>query len=110
MIFVRKVSVLLLATFLSGCIVTTEVVERYDEDCQIHTRHVVLNSSQWGMLGECSDTRECTSKLLGAGLISATTAVVSGSVVIVGNAVYWLEKQGRCQRKADNKSEPEQRA
>lgn len=27
---------------------------------------------------------------------TATTGVVSGSIVLVGNAVHWLEKVGKC--------------
>ena len=34
---------------------------------------------------------------LGAlGAVAAASAVVSGSIVITGNAVYWFDKQGRC--------------
>jgi len=31
-----------------------------------------------------------------AGAVSAASFVVSGSVVVVGEVVYWLEAKGRC--------------
>jgi hypothetical protein len=33
-----------------------------------------------------------------AGVTAAASAVVSGSIAVVGNVVYWLERQGRCER------------
>jgi hypothetical protein len=30
------------------------------------------------------------------GAVAAASVVVSGSIVVVGNVVYWLEKQGKC--------------
>jgi hypothetical protein len=32
--------------------------------------------------------------------VTAATAVVSGSVALVGNMVYWFERQGQCARPA----------
>ena len=34
--------------------------------------------------------------LASAGLVTAASAVVSGSIALVGNVIYWFEKQGRC--------------
>ena len=31
-----------------------------------------------------------------AGVISGGSAIVSGSIVLVGNSLHWLEKQGKC--------------
>jgi hypothetical protein len=33
------------------------------------------------------------------GLVTAASAVVSGSIALVGNVVYWFERQGRCKRR-----------
>lgn len=30
------------------------------------------------------------------GGVAAGSAVVSGSIVLVGNTIYWLEEQGKC--------------
>jgi len=34
--------------------------------------------------------------------MSAGSAIVSGSIVVVGNALYWLEKQGKCLAKQNS--------
>lgn len=31
-----------------------------------------------------------------AGVISGGSAIVSGSIVLAGNSLHWLEKQGKC--------------
>lgn len=35
-------------------------------------------------------------------VIPATSFLVSGSVVVVGNVVHWVEKQGKCEESAIN--------
>jgi hypothetical protein len=32
--------------------------------------------------------------------VSAASAIVSGSIVVAGNLVYWFEKQGQCVARA----------
>ena len=32
-----------------------------------------------------------------AGVITGGSAIVSGSIVLVGNSLHWLEKQGKCE-------------
>lgn len=94
-----RTTVLLSAVLLTGCIVTTHVVEHFDDDCQIVTKHVELSTSQVrGTVGPCSETNQCIGHLVSLGFMSAASAVISGSMVVVGNTVYWLEKQGKCRR------------
>jgi hypothetical protein len=38
------------------------------------------------------------------GAVAAASAVVSGSVVVVGNSVYWLESQGSCPFSRENRA------
>ncbi len=39
----------------------------------------------------------CASLLAGYVSVSAVSLVVSGSIVITGNTVHWIEKQGKCE-------------
>jgi hypothetical protein len=66
-----------------------------DADCRIQSRYWTLEAVQVGQLGSCSG-KDCGYLLAGLGIVAAASAVISGSVVVVGNTVYWLEKQGRC--------------
>ena len=56
---------------------------------------MTMEMTQIGSLGQCQG-QSCAEMLLAAGTIAATSAVVSGGIVITSNVVYWVEKQGRC--------------
>jgi hypothetical protein len=96
----RKSLMWLLVSSLTGCMVTTQMVQHYDDECHIVTKHVELNKPEFSGINYCRDAADCIGSLVGLGVMSAASAVISGSVVVVGNAVYWLEKQGQCQRTA----------
>jgi hypothetical protein len=38
----------------------------------------------------------CVAGLVAAGIVSAASAVITGSVVVVENMVSWLERRGHC--------------
>jgi hypothetical protein len=67
----------------------------YDEGCRTQMKHLTMEMRQIGSLGQCQGNG-CAEMLLAAGTLAATSAVVSGGIVVTGNVVYWVEKQGRC--------------
>lgn len=67
----------------------------YDRDCRIQARQMVLDERQVGAIGHCSN-EGCVLALVAFGAVSAVTAVVSGSIVVVGNVAYWFEKRSNC--------------
>ena len=79
----------------AGCVYFPSTSTLYDEKCQTYERHMTLEVQQLGTLMGCHG-EACVGALVVMGAVSASTAVVSGSVVIMGNVVYWVEKQGRC--------------
>ena len=90
-------SLMLMAMVLQACVVVPRTTTFYDEDCRIHMRQMVLDVEQVGFFGGCA-TQGCVALLVGAGVVTAATAVVSGSIAVAGNIVYWFERQGQCQR------------
>lgn len=58
---------------------------------------MTLEVHQVGVKAGCS-IEGCAALLATAGVVSVTTAVVFGRVVVVGNIVYWLEEKGQCMR------------
>lgn len=84
---------------LPSCIAVPRTEVSYDPQCQIQFRQMRLDvktSSGGGpSLVNCSG-QACLPYLALVGGISLGSMVVSGSIVIVGNTVFWLEKQGRC--------------
>lgn len=83
------------AMLLAGCVYLPHTATAYDENCEIFERKMTLESYQVASIGGCRN-EGCVALLAAAGVVSATTAVVSGSVVVVGNVVYWLEEKGQC--------------
>jgi hypothetical protein len=104
MLFMR-ISTFFLAVFvsltLSSCVVKPTFKSDYDQDCQMLKREVQLSVEQVGHFQSlhCSN-EECMSQFLiqvvGATIIFSTTAVISGSIAVVGNTLYWVDEQGKC--------------
>jgi hypothetical protein len=82
---------------LSGCIYTPRTTQTFDEECQTQAHHMSLEREEQVKLMGCTQ-QGCAALLVAAGLVTVASAVVSGSIVVVGNVVYWFEKQGRCAR------------
>ncbi len=82
---------------LEGCIVVPNTTTSYDQDCQLIVKHVELRPVQVAELGGCIDA-ECGALLAIVGVAAVGSAVISGSISIIGNAVYWIERQGQCAR------------
>ena len=94
---IRSAAVVLLSFALSACVVYPKKVEYYDSDCRIDAKRLELET---GVLisdvcsgGGSEVEGACLAALLAVG---AGSAIVSGSIVVVGNTVYWLEKKGKC--------------
>ena len=90
----------LAAAALSACIVLPQSREVYDADCKTTTRQVTLEMAYLGGFQRCGGDG-CVALLAAAGFVTAASMVVSGSIAVVGNAVYWIERQGRCARPRD---------
>jgi len=83
------------ALLISACVYYPKRVEVYDSDCNIKTRKLTL-----GVIGSNS-VPNCNGGNAGACLaaiaaVGPVTAVVSGSIVVIGNTLYYMEKEGRC--------------
>jgi len=86
--------------FVSGCVVYLKKIEYYSE-CEVKAKKLVLETE--AMKGLCSaNSRDPEGKGCLGGLIAlgAASAIISGSIVVIGNTVYWLEKEGKCLAKS----------
>lgn len=93
----RWVLIALTLASLAACVVVPRTVEVYDEACRVHVKQMTLEAAQIGRFGGCYN-EGCLALLVATGAVAAASAVVSGSIAVVGNIVYWAEKQGRCVR------------
>lgn len=99
--FMALASVLFLLT--SCFVVHTET--HYDEDCDLHSKQyeLVFNDDEPYWVFEnlehsmrCDDSECVVAHVAAAAALPVTSFIVSGSVVVVGNSINWLEKQGKC--------------
>lgn len=91
----RSTAAALAASLLaSACVVVPVTVEGYDPDCRLVTHHMELKMTQVHSMIECSGSK--CNQLLAAFGVTAASAIVSGSIVVVGNVVYWAEERAGC--------------
>ena len=83
------------ALALQACVVVPQTREVYDPDCRTLTRQMTLETAAVGGFQSCSGDA-CKLVLVAAGAVTAVSVVVSGSIALVGNVIYWFERQGRC--------------
>jgi hypothetical protein len=88
-----------LAALLQACVYVPRTTEVYDSDCRIASKQMVLEPVQIAAIAGCSNDG-CVALLLAAGATAVASAVISGSIVVVGNVAYWFEKQGRCKKES----------
>ena len=80
---------------VSGCVVVPVTTDSFDPDCRVVTHQMELrtvNLMQGPLV--CNG---CGAELLVAGIgLAAASAVVSGSVALVGNASYEVQHRMAC--------------
>lgn len=96
---------MLAVALLQGCVYLPAETTAYNADCGSYERRITLEAYQVGSLIGCHD-EGCVTGLVVAGVVSAASAVISGSVVVVGKAVRWLEKPAHCPNPAPNPGKP----
>lgn len=95
-IALRRALPWLCVALLPSCIVVPRTVEVYDPECRVVARHMDLQAVQIGYIAHCSN-EGCAALIVAAAATATASAIISGSIVVIGNTVYWFEKQGRCQ-------------
>ena len=80
---------------VAGCVIVPVQVEDYDPACRLVTHHIELQPVVLGQLNSCSG-QGCEALVLASLGVTAVSAVVSGSIAIVGNVAFWAEHRAGC--------------
>ena len=97
----RSLSVLA-GALCSGCVIVPVQVDTFDYDCKVVTHHMELRTIQLRAFYGCEANRSvsniqvCEVAVIGALGLTAASAVVSGSIMVVGNVAFWAERQATC--------------
>ena len=108
LIFNKYVPFLLILFLVQNCIVIPKTVSEEDQDCLLVTKSMTIDYyTSPELIDEAvdeminaisSDCNEPECLLLFAPLIAISVGsfILSGSIVVVGNTIHWIEEQGRC--------------
>jgi hypothetical protein len=80
---------------LEACVMVPRTVAAYDPQCRMVTRQMTIEPVQLATIGGCSN-QGCLTLVAVAAVTGAASTVVSGTIAVAGNVVYWVERQGRC--------------
>ena len=100
----RALGCALIALLVQGCVFYPKAQRPVEETCKPISKQWALDYvTIKGFNGGCGG-KDCAYLLVAIGAVAAASAVVSGSVVVVGNTVYWLETQGNCPFTRENRA------
>ena len=100
--------ILFLSILIGGCLVIPKTENSIVNNCELVTNKWTLEIYNIGSNNECYGCDEFVRGILECGgeveecvailaTVSLGWTVIAGSVVVVGNTVHWLEKQGTCE-------------
>lgn len=90
-----RTSVIAAGLLGAGCVIVPVQTEAYDPDCQLVTHHIELQPVVLGELNSCRG-QGCEALVLASLGVTAVSAVVSGSIAVIGNMAYWAEHRAGC--------------
>lgn len=96
----------MLALVLAACVYVPRTIEIHDPECKIVARHMVLQEMQIAAITGCAN-EGCVTLVVAAAATAAVSAVISGSIVVAGNTVYWFERRGQCRRATGDAATPQ---
>jgi hypothetical protein len=96
------------AALVSACVYVPRATLIYDDGCRAMVRHMVLEGGQVAAIQRC-ENQGCIALIVGAGVVTAATVLVSGSIVVIGNMASWLERKALCRPAPDASPDPRAR-
>lgn len=84
-----------LAAALAGCVVVPQTRSVYDPACGVATQQITLEVAVLPGFHSCQGDG-CVALMVTAGVVTVASTVVSGSVAVIGNVLYWAERRGQC--------------
>ena len=67
----------------------------YDPACGVAKKQITLEVAVLPGFHSCSGDG-CVALMVTAGVVTVASAVISGSVAVIGNVLYWAERRGQC--------------
>ena len=82
---------------LTGCVFLPKVDEEKVPKCQLYTRELTVGALEFEPdFGNVQSGSDFVAVLTGYAAIGAVSGIVSGSIVVTGNTIHWIEREGTC--------------
>ena len=108
MIIQKNIFILIQSLIFGSCLVLPKAETASVKNCELETKSWTLEVHEIGLNNECygcgdfvrgilecgGKSEECITFVAG---VSIGWTVIAGSVVVSGNTIHWLEKQGSCE-------------
>ncbi|MDH5408394.1 MAG: hypothetical protein OEY00_07265 [Gammaproteobacteria bacterium] len=92
-----KFSILLICIFLSACAFYPAVDNNHTPKCNLITKRLTLDvEGDPSLINSSKSPQDAMAIITATVAVGAVTAVISGSIVLVGNAIHWIEQEGTC--------------
>ncbi len=99
----QKLILFLSILLLTACAYTPKQITYYDKECGVVSKKFIIHEEKIGLIPtglQCTNDK-CRevflATILGSAFVGTISAIISGTIVITGNTIYWLEKQTNCQ-------------
>lgn len=99
----KLVTILILSCFVSGCVMVPKVDTSHAPQCELVTKKLTVTTKTAGIDHILNDDRPNQDPravvviLTGTGIVYSVSAIVSGSIMIAGNTIHWIEQEGTCE-------------
>ncbi len=93
----RAAAIAVLVSALAGCVVVPQTRHSYDPECGVATKHITLEVAVLPGFHSCQGDG-CVTLMVTAGVVTVASTVISGSVAVIGNVLYWAERKAGCPR------------
>ncbi len=91
----KKYAAIIISVFyLAGCVYYPKVNKMQKAKCELVTKKLKIDKTT--LDPAISSPSDLFGFLIVGGLIAATTIAVSGSIMIAGNTIHWIEQEGTC--------------
>lgn len=82
---------------LQACVYVPRTAQVFDPECRGVANHMVLQEVQLASIQRCAN-EGCIALIVSAGVATVASVIISGTIVVVGNIAYWLERRAGCLR------------
>jgi hypothetical protein len=96
----KKLGLIMMTTLVASCVfVANESQNQYrNDDCYVSSKKLTLSTTEFGVGVSCHGSSEMLAACLvtyGV-IVPVGSLILSGSVVMVGNVLNWIEVQKSC--------------